>query len=262
MKIAIEYDGDMHDGTDVRKDILGMLSADLDDRPKPSEPFSVYVSGPSSDLPRARKVVEALRERGVHVIGDGWIGDVEANGPDAALPRSVLAEGAEADLGAIRDATMLLALTTEWGTGASGGVSIEAGAALGLERPVVTSGGPLHALFRTAVLAEFWGGAPDYANHDAEAVAFVAAYAAGWSAARGLPLDRYRLGRPAPYGDEPPKVEPDAAALAEVEEPALPGKPKPVVRPGDLLAKLGTSPEVLAAREAGRAALSTPEDDL
>ncbi len=256
MDITIRVQGDEKDADEALR-WLGAKQkppAKFDDGP-----FAVYVSGPRSDYPRAKKVVAALRKRGVFVLGDEWIAEVEkaaeahkaaagsddhaSAGLDAKLPRAVLAEAAEADLCAIEDATMVLCLTSEWGGGASGGVSIEAGAAMALERPIVTAGGPLHPVFRTAVLAEFTKG-ERYADHDEEAVEFIVAYAVGWSSARGLPVDRYVIGRPAPYGDDPPKVELDEAPIpydepTPGEAPGAPGStafvPK-VVRPGDLVA--------------------------
>lgn len=214
-------------------------------------PFCVYVAGPSADLDRARIVVRELRVRGVAVIGDGWISSVERNGPDAKLPKSLLAECADDDLGAIRGARLVLVLTNDWGgVGTSGGATIEAGAALGLDIPVVTSGGPLHPLFRAKVTAE--------CQHDAEAVELVAAIALGWTLGVGRPIGRYRVGKPKPYGDEPPEVSIDAEELPEAEPEEAPPAPR-VVRPGDLLAALGESPEVAAARAAGRAAVSRGE---
>lgn len=209
-------------------------------------PFCVYVAGPSADLDRARAVVRELRARGVAVIGDGWISSVEQNGPDANLPQSLLAECAEGDLSAVRGATLVLVLTHDWGgVGTSGGATIEAGAALGLGIPVVTSGGPLHPLFRAKVMAE--------CRHDSEAVALVAAIALGWTLGVGRPIGRYRVGNPKPYGDEPPEVSIDAEELPEAKPEEAP--PPRVIRPGDLLAALGESPEVAAARAAGRAAV-------
>lgn len=214
-------------------------------------PFCVYVAGPSADLDRARAVVAQLRAHGVAVIGDGWIGSVERHGPDDKLPKSLLAECADDDLSAIRSASAVLVLTNDWGgVGTSGGATIEAGAALGLGIPVVTCGGVLHPLFRSKVTAEL--------RWDDEAPAFLATMALGWSLAVGLPTSRYVVGKSKPYGDEAPEVPIDAEELPEAEPEEAPPPPR-VIRPGDLLAALGESPEVAAARAAGRAAVSRGE---
>ena len=264
MKIAIEYDGDMHDGTDVRKDLLGMLSSDLDERPvHRDEPFSVYVAAPSAEVERARAVAAALRARGVFVLGDEWMTAVRENGvgEEGRLPQSVLRGHAEDDLGSIEDATMVLVLTYEYQDGTSGGAMLEAGAALGLEKPLVTAGHPLHSLFRTKVLAEFTHG-PNYADHDQEAVDFITAYAIGWSSAKGLPVAGFRVGRPAPYAAEPPEVDQDAPELPV----ATPPSPAKVVRPGDLVAQRlaamtgGTDAEVEQARQAVKDAMEAADE--
>lgn len=209
--------------------------------------FCVYVAGPSADLPRARSVVRELRAHGVLVIGDGWIRTVEEGPPDAERPRAELAEAATDDLHSVRGADLVLVLTNLWGgVGTSGGATIEAGAALGLGRAVVTSGGPLHPLFRSLVTAE--------CDSDVEAIRFVVALAIGWSLRAGHPTGRYVVESGQPYA-EPPAVAIDAPALPA----SPPSPPARVVRPSDLLASLGESPDVAAARAAGRAAVSRGE---
>lgn len=205
--------------------------------------FCVYVAGPSADLPRARGVVRDLRVRGVCVIGDGWIQSVADGPPEAERTRAELAEAAIDDLGAVRGADLVLVLTSIWGEGTSGGATIEAGAALGLGRAVVTSGGPLHPLFRSLVTVE--------CETDDQAVDTVAAIAVGWSLRAGQPTQRYTVGCGRPYATAP-IVELDAAELPAAEPKAAPR----VIRPQDMLAALGESPEVAAARAAGRAAVS------
>lgn len=101
---------------------------------------SIYVAGPSVDLPRVRRVQSALREAG-HIISHDWTADVELARSqglvDADVPLDRQRGCARADLAAIGLAHIVVVL---WPVGGqiSVGTAVELGAALAGRWPIVS----------------------------------------------------------------------------------------------------------------------------
>lgn len=120
---------------------------------------AVYLSAPSAETPRARKVRAALEAEGLHVVGSSWIEEVERHGSEGhglsgrdAIPSRWRA--------CIRQSHVLLVLAPLGTT--SAGIYREVEMALSLDVPVVVSccappeRVPLALLDREARVAGRW----------------------------------------------------------------------------------------------------------
>lgn len=101
--------------------------------------INVYLAGPSAELPRVLRFVEALEATPGVAITYAWWKDVQAQpSSDGSLPRAEQVRRARADLAGVRDADVVWLL---WPETSSLGVPVEFGYALGLsEASIIVSG--------------------------------------------------------------------------------------------------------------------------